>query len=636
MSRRSGVSIRTKIYNKFRGVDFASDPSLVDDSRSPWAPNIIADDGGMPEKRPGWRILRNFDDGINGLFAAVFGGERHLLVHTGTKLYRWYEEEPSEGHYVTTLLSSALPDRKSMAVYMNSKLWIFTGNGYFVYDGVSCSRVSDIAYIPLTVIGRAPSGGGQTYEDINLLTGKQKVGFQADGTSTVYTLPYQAIDAVNTVTVNGVTKTVTTDYTVDLINGTVAFVAAPPAPVASGEDNVFITFTKNISGYTDRIDKCTNAVVWGIGGAADRIICTGNPSYQNQDWISGYSDGTYFPDLGYATVGTEETAIMGYRRLGEYLAIIKEDNGQDSTVFIRTGTIDDDGEPSFSVKPCLSGAGGISRFGFGNINDEQLILTMNGVYALTTNSLTSEKIVQARSRRIDPKLVKEDLDTAICVNWNNCFLVFVNDQVYGLDGRQAKSYTGRNDTDFLYEAFYWTNIPATAVLHTIMGEAERRNSSATGSDGLFFGTAAGEICKFNTDIAGLSRYNDNNEPIVAIWSTKADDDGDAMILKTLQKKGNAVTIKPYNRSSAKILFRTDKDAVEWQAAYGTMDIFDWEDIDFSRFSFNANDGPSEVPFNRKVKKYKRLQIFIKNDVLNEGFGVFAITKHYVTGNFAKK
>ena len=47
----SKASIRTKTYSKFRGVDFSSDPSLVDDSRSPWAPNMVSDAGGMPEKR---------------------------------------------------------------------------------------------------------------------------------------------------------------------------------------------------------------------------------------------------------------------------------------------------------------------------------------------------------------------------------------------------------------------------------------------------------------------------------------------------------------------------------------------------------------------------------------------------------
>ena len=109
-----------------------------------------------------------------------------------------------------------------------------------------------------------------------------------------------------------------------------------------------------------------------------------------------------------------------------------------------------------------------------------------------------------------------------------------------------------------------------------------------------------------------------------------------MVWKTLLRRGNAVTLKPYARSGVKILLRTERDAAAWQAAEGTTDIFDWEDIDFSRFTFNANDGPSEIPFRRAVKKYKRLQILVKNDAVNEGFGVYAIVKHYAAGNFAKK
>lgn len=40
--------------------------------------------------------------------------------------------------------------------------------------------------------------------------------------------------------------------------------------------------------------------------------------------------------------------------------------------------------------------------------------------------------------------------------------------------------------------------------------------------------------------------------------------------------------------------------------------------------------------NTKVKKYKRLQIIVVNRENEQGFGVFAITKHYVAGNFAKR
>ena len=626
MARKSGVTVRTKKYERFRGVDFSSDPALVDDARSPWAPNMVADMGGMPEKRPGWRTVKTFEGRINGLYDAVFGGVEHRLVHAGEKLWRWYA--PASGAAgdggAAVLLAQDLPDERSTAVYMGASLWIFTGGGLYRYDGNRLRLASEGAYAPLTVIARTPAGGGVSYEAVNLLTPRRRVSFLADGTSTLYRLPDTSLDSVDAVEVNG--AAVTGGFTVDLTAGTVTFASAPAAPAAGAEDNVTIAYSKTAAGYAERINKCRSAVVWGVGAASDRIVATGNPDYPNQDFTCGYADGTYWPDTLYAVIGTDETAILGYRRLGEYLAVVKADNGQDSTVFLRSGRIDDEGEAVFSVKPCLSGAGAVTRFGFGNIGDEQLILTGNGVYALTTNSLTAERIAQNRSYRVDPRLLSENLSEAVSCAWNGAYLIFVGGRVYGLDGRQPRSYASRNDTSFVYECFYWENVPARCVARRI----------EDGGESLWFGTDDGRVCRFNTDVDGMRRYNDDGAPIEAMWSTKADDDGDPMVLKTLLRRGSAVTIKPYTRSSAKILFRTDRDAVAWQAAAGEMDIFDWEDIDFSRFTFHANDGPSEIPFRHGVKKYKRLQIVVKNDAVNEGFGVYAIVKHFVTGNFAKK
>ena len=620
MGGKNGVTIRVKKYERFRGVDFSTDPALVDDARSPWAPNMIADMGGMPEKRPGWRTLTELEGRVNGLFSAEFSGEKHMLAHVGGKLYRWYED----GTTPSAELASGLADARSVSVYMGDSLWIFTGSKLLRYDGAACAGAEAAAYVPTTVISRDPGGGGTPYEAVNLLTGTQKIGFLADGSSTVYKLPYTDLDSVDAVEVDGTART--SGWTADLTAGTVTFSTAPAAPAAGAEDNVFLTFTKTVSGYASRVNKCRAAIVWGAGAASDRIVATGNPDYPNQDFTCGYMDGTYWPDTGYSVVGTSETAILGYRRMGEYLAVIKEDNGKDSTVFLRSGALNSDGEVIFSTKACLAGAGGMTRFGFGNIGDEQLVLTGNGVFALTTNSLTAERIAQNRSYRVDPMLLKEMLTDAVSCSWNGCYLIFTGGRVYGLDGRQPRSYTSRNDTGFLYECFYWENIPAYSVLRTI----------DDGEESLYFGTDDGRICRFNTDVDGLPRYSDDGAAIEAIWSTKADDDGDPMVYKTLLKKGNAVTIKPYTRSSAKVLFRTDRDAISWQAAAGTMDIFNWEDIDFSRFTFNANDAPQEIPFRRKVKKYKRLQILIKNDAAGEGFGVYCIVKHYVTGNFAKR
>lgn len=621
MARRAGVSIKTTTYGSFKGVDFSTDPSLVDRYRSPWAVNMIADTGGMPEKRMGWRTLAQIEGPVNGLFCAVIGGTAHFLAHGGTRLYRW------SGTEAPVVLKEGLHNGPSTAVNMAGKLWILTGGDYLVYDGERARDVWETAYVPTTVIAAAPAGGGTVYEAINLLQSKRTNNFIPDGESKVYQLDSADIDTAEvTAVVRGVLKKEGTDFTVDRAKGQVTFKTAPEKPLVGQEGEVDITFSKAVAGYADKIRKCTIMTTYGVG-TSDRLVVSGNPDAQNLDWTSALNDPSYFPDKGYSVVGSDTTAIMGYRRIGEYLAVIKEDNGQDSTVFMRSADLDSEGQPVFPLKQSIAGVGAVSRRGFGNIMDEQLFLAGTGVYAITANIITAERIVQNRSFFVDPRLTREPgLERAAAVSYAGMYLLGINGHVYILDGRQDKAYKAKSQGDYVYECYYWEDVPAVCWLNHKAGDTET----------LYFGTEDGRICRFNSDMERMERYSDDGRAVFACWATQADDDGDITLLKTLIKKGNSVTLKPYTRSSAKVCFRTEQDPVEWLAREDTMDIFDWEDIDFSRFTFNANDAPREVLFNTKVKKYKRLQIIIKNDAVNEGFGIFGITKHYVVGNFAKR
>lgn len=623
MARRGGVSIRTTTYGQFKGVDFSTDPSLVDESRSPLSVNMIGDAGGMPEKRLGWRTITTIEKPVNGLFVAVINQRQRFLAHGGAKIYEFFpgEDKPP------VELKNGVTDARSVAQNLGGKLWILTGGEYLVFDGESLKDVSDDAYIPTTIIAAAPSGGGKVFESINLLQPKRKNEFIPDGESKEYQLDSAEIDQDPvTVTIKGEEKSEGTDFTVDRKKGVVTFHTAPEKPTVGQEAEVIITFSKSVEGYADRVKKCRIMTTYGVG-TSDRLVISGNPQFPNRDWTSGLNDPTYFPDLGYSVVGTEATAIMGYRRIGEYLAIIKEDNGQDSTVFLRSASVNADGEALFQTRQSVAGVGAVAIHGFGNILDEQLFLSGTGVYAITTNVLTAERIVQNRSFFVDPRLTKEEgLEKAEAVSWNGMYLIGVNSHVYLLDGRQNKSYKAKSQGDYVYECYYWENVPAVCWLDHKDGATET----------LYFGTSDGKICRFNSDIETMQRYSDDGKPILAVWATKADDDNDITLLKTMIKKGNSVTIKPYTRSSAQIYFRTEQDPVEWMARQDTMDIFDWEDIDFTRFTFEANDAPREILFNTKVKKYKRLQIIVKNDAVNEGFGIFGITKHFVVGNFAKR
>lgn len=227
-----------------------------------------------------------------------------------------------------------------------------------------------------------------------------------------------------------------------------------------------------------------------------------------------------------------------------------------------------------------------------------------------------------------------NLENAVGVVWNRYYILAVNGHGYVLDGRKKSSEKRRN-TDYVYEAYYWENIPATCFF--------------TYADELWFGTADGRICKFNTDIDDITAYCDNGTEItdndgkllledgVAIpckWCTPLDGDNYPQYFKTLNKKGNVLTLLPYDRSSVTISLSKDGDP---PIEIGTwlMDIFNWKIIDFSRFTFNSNSSAQDAFLRKKVKKYKRLMIIFENNAIYEPFGIISYTKTYTIGNFAK-
>lgn len=624
MSTYSYPKTYAKRYDAFAGVDFSTNPAQVDDSRSPICENMIADYAGYPEKRIGWRKLCSVASPVNGLFYAVFSsGTGHLIAHGGTKLYTWDDDTPVE-------LYTSMNNAKSVAFSHSGKLYILDGAHYLcVYESAGVLTVSLVTamdvHIPTTCIGRSPNGATSTaYEEINLLTPKAKNSFVGTTSDTVYVIDTKGVTSIAEVTVNGVA---TTAYTFQTSNAsfygypTVTFTTAPGLPTAgAGLDNVVITWSKTVSGNADKIIKCTIAAEYGYYND-NRFFFAGNPSAKNTDWCSGIDDPTYWPELGWTKIGADTTPIMGYIKQGDALVVIKADDEQDAELFLRTATMDADGNITFPVKQGVKGIGAVSKAGFANMVTDALFLAKEGVFSVITATTTNERQAVNRSYYVNAKLTREtDLDEAAVTAWNGLMLLAVNDHCYVADGRKESEYSW----------YYWTNIPAR-VFRVV-------------ADTLYFGTDDGYICKFNSDSVKMDRFSDGGQmddgaitggtAITARWFTKADSLDRLTVRKTLLKKGSGVMIKPYTRSSVKIYTLTDRQS-KTLMNQREMDIFDFGDINFARFTFNALDTPQTVPINTKVKNFIILQLAFENDALNEGFGIYGIEIQYVMGQYVK-
>lgn len=344
------------------------------------------------------------------------------------------------------------------------------------------------------------------------------------------------------------------------------------------------------------------------------LLANGDTDYQ-----SGLDDPTYFPDRGYCTYGKGQT-IKGYASMGDTVCVFI-DNPYGSTVYLRN-VIESGGEPIFpaAVTPGAQGDIIISGATIDYVNGDPLALTRNGIYSLTSLNVASKTVLRNRSYFLNGKLKQETFTNPVACVWNNRYILSVNGNAYVLDGNLSKSYPSTvNDIDYSYEATYWTNINAACF--------------CVADDACYFGTPDGRLKRFNTDIEGAEKYNDDGAAIVTIMSTRVDDDGDFMMNKTMRKQGSGIMVKPFTQSSVEV-YLTTREVAGTLAKQATTER--WYTAQADGLYVITQDSPDVVPFLKKEKKYITLQITVQNSKVNEGFGVIGIIKRFETVNYVKR
>ena len=486
MSVETGDLI-SRIYGNFRGVDFRGEEiNLV---RSPDSLNVWKDykETESIRTRPGMALHTAFNEAVYG----VFFFRDMMLVHSGTKLYGVNNGVKTE---LYSGLNAALSDS-----FVYEDIWYFKdGKHYLQYDGTTIKAVE--GYVPTTSIARKPAGGGTIHEDVNLLTGKRKNTFLADGTSKAFVLDSQGIDTDYAPVVK-VNDAVVTNYTVDYTAGKITFDAAPAAPLTDGQDNVSVEFKKDFAGK-NKILGCTLLQVFD-----NRVFFSGNKDYPNTVWHCSLNDPSYCSDLDYYNEGLDNAEIKGLVAGNNALWVFREPSQANTTVFYHAPTIDSEYGKIYPSQHSSITTGCIGKAI--NFNDDIIFFSERGMEGIS-GDITTEQSVAHRSSLVDRKLIAEaDYKNMILAEWEGYLLIFIGDKAYLADSRTAFNNEGHVE----YEFFYW--------------DLEKRITCSRVNGGvLYLGTEDG--------IYTMTDYEANVE---SYWVTPKDRFGAPNKLKSTNKRG---------------------------------------------------------------------------------------------------
>ncbi len=486
--------IVSRIYSNFRGVDFRGEEINI--VRSPDSLNVWKDykETESIRTRPGIKLNVSFSDPVYGIF--FYNGA--MLVHSGTNLYKVLNG-------VATKLYSGLKAAESNA-FVYDTVWYFKDGANFLrYDGITMKDVE--GYVPTTSIGRKPSGGGTIHEDVNLLTGRRKNTFIADGESAVFDIDTTEATLIGVWYVDGVYKMEYSkdEYSYIAKEGRIVFKNAPDAPKTDGKDNIEIEFVKTIPGYRERILKCTLLQVFD-----NRVFVSGNPDYPNVVWHCSLDDPSYWSDLDYYPEGLDYAHIRGIVAGNNALWIFREPSDANTTVFYHVPTIDSDYGKIYPSQHSSITTGCVGKAI--NFNDDIIFFSNRGMEGIS-GDITTEQAVAHRSSLVDRKMVAEsNYNKMLLEEWEGYLMVFIGNKVYLADSRAT--FTTENHIE--YEWFYW--------------ELEKDVTCTRVHDGvLYLGTSD-----------GVYTLSDLTANVESYWVTPKDKFSSPQKLKTTNKRGCVV------------------------------------------------------------------------------------------------
>lgn len=436
-------------------------------------------------------------------------------------------------------------------------------------------------YRPLILTETLPTGGGTALERINLLNGLRRARFSPDVSGTTeYQLPETGLSSIDYVRnrVTGSDYTLTTDYSVDLTNGTVTFVTAP----AIGTDTIEIGYTYPTN-YRAQIEAMRYAETYN-GTTDNRVFLYGDGTnkafYSDLDY-NGFATAEYFPDLNVIHVGDANTPITGLIRHYSRLLAFKEDSAY--SIFYNAVTLADGTVTAGFYLAAVNKIIGNCALGQAQlVENHPITLDGNSIYQWKATS-TSGDITgdQRNANRISGRIQKtlSEFSLPDAVTFTDKF----SHEYYVAQNGKAVVYSYGTDSWYVY-----TNFPATCF--------------ALLDGALFMGTSAGSVMHVSREYR-----SDDGADIPARWTSGYMDFG-----ADFRRKDSAMLwmgMLPEAGGRMYVTLDTDNKS-NYSELVISRSCATFAHVNFAEYSFSANRRPTMKRLRLKAKKFIYYKLII--------------------------
>lgn len=530
-----------------------------------------------------------------------FLGDRDYMVlvdvYEGTDRIFLYRGNDA-GAYICHTQSGSLglttaKDATARIFPFNGELYIMSSGKTVVYDGEMF--VEREPYVPLVIAGAAPAGGGTTLENINLLTPLRRETFSADGDTTDYVLPSEAVGVEKIVIDNAEQPATAGSFDAD--THTYTFNTAP----IKGVGNVEITYTTDAetSEQTRKLILDCQLHEEYNGSTDTRLFVAGNGSnvcFYTGVTQDGEPSALYFPAMNEVAVDMSGSSITGLVRHYSKLLVFKNDCTH-SISYEPVTLTDGSTVAGFYLRPMNREFGNEVMGQVQTVNNYPRTITKDGIYEwrITSSYYKDERYAARISDMVALTLKNADISKMVTCDddYHKTYYVFLNDEAGTVLVNRYNLNKG--NTWCIYKSTLCKNI-RFALIHN--GEMVFVNDT--------------EVFHFDTAVSRDDPVEGGgvSQDIFAVWES-----GFMHFGADFRRKYSSeiyISVLPEPSSQVVVTAQTDKRDTYIEKTVDRQ-VFRFDDLNFANFTFNLDTNPTITRVRLKVKKFVYYKLIFRID-----------------------